>query len=67
MMYGSWNIVCDRQMDRWMDREKKWHVEVGPPTKKVKKSDKFGLYTMSIQWTWDIDYFACLEHILKLD
>ena len=30
MMYGSWDMVCDRQMNRQMDRQKKWH---GAPPK----------------------------------
>ena len=25
MIYGSWDMVCDRRMDRWMDR---WMEEV---------------------------------------
>ena len=29
MMYGSWDMVHDRQTDR----RKKWHIEVGAPTK----------------------------------
>ena len=27
MMYGSWDMVCNRQMDG----QKKWHIEVGTP------------------------------------
>ena len=33
MMYGSWNMVGNRQMDKQMDRQKKWHIEVGAPPK----------------------------------
>ena len=33
MIYGSWDMVCDRwmnrQTDRWTDGQKKWHIEVG--------------------------------------
>ena len=29
MMYGSWDMVCNRQMDR----QKKWHKEEGAPPK----------------------------------
>ena len=33
MMYGSWDMVCDRQKGRWtdgwMDEQKKWYIEVG--------------------------------------
>ena len=41
MMYGSWDMVCDRQMDRQKGGQKKWHVEVGAPPKNcLKKSLK---------------------------
>ena len=30
-MYGSWEMVRDRQMDG----RKKWHIEVGAPPKKT--------------------------------
>ena len=33
MVYGSWDIVCNRRMDRWMDGWKKWHTEVGTPAR----------------------------------
>ena len=33
MMYSSWDMVHNRWMDRWMDGQKKWHVEVGAPIK----------------------------------
>ena len=29
MMYGSWDMVCNRQTDGW----KKWHIEVGAQPK----------------------------------
>ena len=33
--------VTDRQMDRWTDRWKKWHIEVGaPPKNRSNFSDK---------------------------
>ena len=35
MMYGSWNMVCNKLMDRQMDGQKKWHIEVGAPPKKT--------------------------------
>ena len=31
MMYGSWDMVRDRWMDRWTDRQKKWHIQVDVP------------------------------------
>ena len=33
MMYGSWDIVPDRDIDRQTGRWKKWHIEVGAPPK----------------------------------
>ena len=40
-IYSSWDMVCNRWMDRltdgWMDRQKKWHIEVGAPPKKTQK------------------------------
>ena len=33
MMYGSWDMLCGRQMDGWMDKQKKWHIKVGAPPK----------------------------------
>ena len=33
MMYGYWDMVCNRQMDRLTDRQKKWHIEMGAPPK----------------------------------
>ena len=33
MMYGSWDMVCDRWTDRQMDRWKKWQRWVGAPPK----------------------------------
>ena len=45
MMYGSWDIACNgrtdrctdtnRWRDRQMDRQKRWHIEVGVPPKKI--------------------------------
>ena len=35
MMYSSWDIVHDGQTDRWTDRQKKWHIEVGAPPKNL--------------------------------
>ena len=39
MMYSSWDIIRNRQMDgqtdRWTDGWKKWHTKVGAPTKKL--------------------------------
>ena len=42
MINGSWNMVrdgrtdrqTDRQIDRQTDGQKKWHIEIGVPTKK---------------------------------
>ena len=45
MMYSSWDMLRNRQMDRWMDRQKKWHVEVGAPPKKHHHQD---IFTFSI-------------------
>ena len=28
MMYSSWDRLCNRQMNGWTDRQKKWHREV---------------------------------------
>ena len=28
MMYSSWDRLCNRQMNWWTDRQKKWHREV---------------------------------------
>ena len=40
-MYGPWNMVHDGQMDGWtyghIDRQKKWHIEVGALPKNWKK------------------------------
>ena len=36
VMYGSWDMVCDGQMDGRTDWRKKWHIEVGAPPKKHK-------------------------------
>ena len=39
MIHGSWDKVCDGQMEGWTDGEKdgqidkKWHIEVGAPPK----------------------------------
>ena len=33
MMYGSWDMVRDGQTDRRTDGRKKWHIEVGAPSK----------------------------------
>ena len=33
MMLSFWDMMCDRTMDRWMDRCEKWHIEVGSPPK----------------------------------
>ena len=33
MMYSSWDMVRDGQMDGQMERRKKWHIEVGAPAK----------------------------------
>ena len=45
MMYGSWDMVCNRrmgeQMERQMDEWKKWHIEVGPPKKWCFHKKKF--------------------------
>ena len=38
-IHGSWDKVCDGQMEGWTDGEKdgqtdkKWHIEVGAPPK----------------------------------
>ena len=41
IMYGSWNMVHDGQTDGWtyghIDRQKKWHIEVGALPKNWKK------------------------------
>ena len=39
MMYGSWDMVHNRQMDGQTDGRKKWHIEVGAPPKKWYKKD----------------------------
>ena len=31
IMYSSWDMVHDWHTDRWMDRRKKWHIDVGAP------------------------------------
>ena len=33
MMCSSWDMVHDWHTDRWMDRQKKWHIDVGAPPK----------------------------------
>ena len=51
MMYDSWNMVCDRQMDGWTNGQKKWHKEMGAPP----KNDY--LYTVKMKnWTklWNL-------------
>ena len=32
--YSSWDMVRDERMDRRTDRQKKWNLEVGAPSKK---------------------------------
>ena len=43
VMYGSWDMVCNRQTGRQAERQidgwKKWHIEVGAPIKKGKFKD----------------------------
>ena len=34
-MYSSWDMVHNRQTDKWMDRQKKWQIEAGAPPKKL--------------------------------
>ena len=36
-MYSSWNIVCNRQTDK----QKKWHIEVGAPSKIMTRKNTF--------------------------
>ena len=37
-MYSSWDMLHDGQTDRWTDRKKKLHIEVGaPPNKNIKQ------------------------------
>ena len=40
MMHSSWDMLHNREMDGQMDRQtdgqKKWHIEVGAPPKKMK-------------------------------
>ena len=59
MMYGSWDMVCDRLTDRqmdgwtdeWTDGLKKWHIKVGAPTKKQS-------YHRHIQVIWETSILA---------
>ena len=47
MMYISWDMVCNRQIDRRTDGHKKWHIEVGaPPKKKVNGEIVFALISL---------------------
>ena len=39
MMYSSWDMVRNGQMDRQIDGRKNWHIEVGAPPKKLKTDD----------------------------
>ena len=49
MMYGSWDIVCDRSTNKQMDGQKNWHIEVGaPPTKKEEADIRILLYAKNI-------------------
>ena len=43
MMYGSWDMVCNREMDR----RKKWHIEVGAQPKNV----EFKRLLREVDWT----------------
>ena len=35
MMYGSWDMLCDRWTDRQTNVWKKWNIEVGSPPKNI--------------------------------
>ena len=68
VMYGSWDMVCNRQTGRQAERQidgwKKWHIEVGAPIKKGKFKDlcasatrvvfyiQYKLYTYIIKTNW---------------
>ena len=41
--------MASRQ-DGWMDRWKKWHIEVGAPSKNEKKKKKFFSWIVSTLW-----------------
>ena len=49
MMYGSWDMMHDRRMDRRTDRRKKWHIEVGAPPKKRSKIPYFWVFLVNEQ------------------
>ena len=38
-----WFVVPDMARDKWTDRQKKWHIEVGVPTKKINISNRVQL------------------------
>ena len=35
----GWDMVHDGQTDGWMDGQKKWHIEVGGPPKKIPQNN----------------------------
>ena len=39
MMYGSWDMVCNRQTGGRTDGQKKWHIELGAPPKNRPKNE----------------------------
>ena len=39
-MYSSWDMLRDRRTDGQMDGQKKWHIEVGAPPKKLLRQEK---------------------------
>ena len=63
MMYGSWDMVCDRQMNRQMDRQKKWHG--APP-----KNENWAYLWVNSVTFYTVCFIVCqaegYQNILKL-
>ena len=54
MMYGSWDMVCDRWMDGQTDGWKRWHIEAGAHPKNKQKNKPIKIKILTKQTSRDL-------------